>query len=138
VKLTVIIPAFNEANFLERVVEAALGQTITGIDSSEVIIVDDGSTDGTGGISAAIAEKNAESVRVFHHTKNLGKGAAIRTGICHANGDILLIQDADLEYQPSDYSKLIQPIIAGVADVVYGSRFCNSQQKRVFGFGIAR
>jgi len=98
----------------------------------EIIIVDDCSTDGTRDILKAL-ERNP-GIRVFCHEKNMGKGAALRTGFKHASGDIVIIQDADLEYNPQEYHRLIKPILDGRADVVYGSRFVTTEERRVLFF----
>ena len=117
-KLTVVIPAFNEIATLQDVV--ARVRHHAGPDA-EIIIVDDGSTDGT--IEAIEALATRGEVRAFYNTQNRGKGAAVRRGLAAATGDIVLVQDADLEYDPADYPALLEPIIAGRAHVVYGSRF---------------
>ena len=123
-KLTVIIPVFNEVGtilqVIERVKEVPLGK--------EIIVVDDGSTDGTRGV----LEGCVEEIKVFFHETNQGKGAAIRTAIPHVTGDIVIIQDADLEYDPSEYPRLIAPILGGKADVVYGSRFLGGPHRVLF------
>ncbi len=122
-KLSVIIPAYNEratiAELVRRVKEADIPK--------EIIIVDDGSTDGTRDIVQGLKD---EETRIVYHPYNRGKGMAIRTGIKQARGDIIVIQDADLEYDPNDYHKLIEPIIEGKAKVVYGSRFLASSHQR--------
>jgi len=115
-KLSVIIPVFNEKNTIEQILQRVSNVPI----EKEIIIVDDCSTDGSREIIKSITNRNVKPV---FQEKNQGKGAAIRTGIEHATGDMLIIQDADLEYDPKDYVKLLQPIITGEADVVYGSRF---------------
>jgi glycosyltransferase involved in cell wall biosynthesis len=115
--LSVIIPIYNEINTLKTILERVLA---TGL-ANEIILVDDGSTDGTRELLATL--KDRQAVRVILHDKNQGKGAAVRTGISAATGDIVLIQDADLEYDPRDYPVLLKPIEEGQADVVYGSRF---------------
>lgn len=115
--LTVIIPIFNEKNTLNKILERVLATGLAG----EILIINDGSTDGTLDLLAALDGHNG--VRVITHARNQGKGAAVRTGISAATGDIVLIQDADLEYDPCDYPALLKPIEEGKADVVYGSRF---------------
>jgi glycosyltransferase involved in cell wall biosynthesis len=114
-KLSVIIPVYNEAGtileIIQRVKEAPF--------EKEIIVVDDSSTDGT----ASLLKENSEGIKALFHDRNKGKGAAIRTALPHITGDIAIIQDADLEYHPSEYPRLISPILNGVADVVYGSRF---------------
>jgi len=115
--LTVIIPVFNEASHIHEILKRVQATKL----ASEIIIVDDGSKDGTRDILKKLDGK--KKVRVILHERNQGKGAAVVTGLNAAKGDILLIQDADLEYNPRDYPALLQPIQEGVADVVYGSRF---------------
>ena len=116
--LSVVIPVFNEAGTIDEVVSRvrACGYT------TEIIIVDDGSSDGTGERVRALAQAHA-NVRALHHERNRGKGAALRTGFGAVTGDVVVIQDADLEYSPGDYERLLTPILDGAADVVYGSRF---------------
>ena len=116
-KLSVIIPVFNEADNIREILKRVQAAKLAG----EIIIVDDGSNDGTRETLKKLNGKN--KVRVILHEGNHGKGAAVVTGLKAAKGDVLLIQDADLEYDPRDYPALLQPIREGVADVVYGSRF---------------
>jgi len=146
VKLSILIPAYNERQTIQgilarvRAVDLVVEVQDGSLDYSlpadakglvrlekEIIVVDDGSTDGTRDILQQ--EAGQEDVRVVFHETNQGKGAAVRTAIQHATGDILLIQDADLEYDPRDYPALLQPIIEGRADVVYGSRFLGGPRK---------
>jgi len=116
-KLSVIIPVFNEKATIKSVIE---GVNNAKIDlSKEIIIIDDCSTDGTKELLRNISDK---SIKIFFHQENMGKGAAIRTGLKNATGDIILIQDADLEYDPSEYEKLLKPLIENKAKVVYGTR----------------
>lgn len=129
--LNIIIPVYNEKNTIEIVVDKVLQYKEL---SSKMIIVDDGSTDGTQDILNNLKIKHPDRIKILNHEKNLGKGAAIRTAIKNLDSDIVLIQDADLEYDPSDYSKLIKPILTNKADVVYGSRFLGGQQVRVHLF----
>ena len=129
--LNIIIPVYNEKNTIEIVVDKVLQYKEL---SSKMIIVDDGSTDGTQDILNNLKIKHPDRIKILNHEKNLGKGAAIRTAIKNLDSDIVLIQDADLEYDPSDYSKLIKPILNNKADVVYGSRFLGGQQVRVHLF----
>jgi glycosyltransferase involved in cell wall biosynthesis len=124
-KLTVIIPAYNEKNTIQEIVRRV--QAMKMVD--EIIIVDDGSTDGTRALIAPLDGK--ENVKVFLHEKNQGKGAAVRTGISAATGDVLMIQDADLEYDPREYPNLMKPIEEGLADVVYGSRFLGAPHRAI-------
>ena len=116
-KLSVIIPAYNEENTILEVIERVKKAKISY--AKEIIIVDDFSTDKTTDILKKIKGK---SVKIFYHKKNMGKGAAIRTGIRNSTGDVILIQDADLEYNPDEYKNLLKPIMEGKAMVVYGSR----------------
>src|ERR1700694_5386297 len=116
-KLSVLMPAYNEAATVERAVAAVLATP----QAKEIILVDDGSTDGTRQIADRIAEEHAD-VRVIVHERNQGKGAAVRSALATATGDVVLIQDCDLEYDPKDYGKLLEPIENGEADVVYGTR----------------
>ena len=125
-KLSILIPAFNERGTVEELVRRVRAANTLGLEK-EIIVVDDASTDGTGEILKKIAQDSA--VKVVAHSYNRGKGAALRTAIKHATGDILLIQDADLEYDPSDYPKLLRPILDGRADVVYGSRFAGGTHR---------
>ncbi len=126
-KLTVVIPVYNERDTVLRVVDAVKEVDL----EKEIIIVDDGSTDGTREILAAIADPE---VRVILHDRNRGKGAALRTGFAAAEGDAVIVQDADLEYDPREYPRLLRPIMEGKADVVYGSRFIGGEQHRVLFF----
>jgi len=125
-KLSVVIAAFNEEGTIEEIIRRVRAVAIP----KEIIIVDDGSTDATRALLAAMEEDNAENTDennsdliVCHHDRNRGKGAALRTGFGCVTGQIVIVQDADLEYDPAQYLQLIQPIVEGVADVVYGSRF---------------
>jgi len=129
--LSIIIPAYNEENTLKDIVE-----TVSGVPLSlqkEILIVDDCSSDNTFRIAEELAEKMG-GIRLFKNEKNMGKGFSIRKGFDEASGDIVLIQDADLEYDPREYPKLLGPILAGKADVVYGSRFMTTEAKRVLYF----
>jgi glycosyltransferase involved in cell wall biosynthesis len=120
-RLTVVIPVYNEAKTVAQVVEQVRNAPIE--TPLEIVLVDDASTDGTRGIVEGLAAGNGERLRLVVHDANRGKGAAVRTGIAAARGEIVLIQDADLEYDPRDYPALLEPILEGHADVVFGNRF---------------
>lgn len=123
--ISVIIPVFNEVKTIREIVKRV--QT-TGI-VSEILVIDDGSTDGT---REALKElMDLGQIRVILHDKNRGKGAAVRTGIDHVTGDVVLIQDADLEYDPRDYPALLKPLEENIADVVYGSRFLGGARRPI-------
>ena len=124
--LSIVIPAYNEARFLPEILRRVREAPY----DKEIIVVDDASVDGT---RKCLQELNDGDIKVIFHEKNAGKGAAVRSGIKIASGDIVIIQDADLEYDPKDYPKLLEPILAGNADVVYGSRFLGGPH-RVFYF----
>lgn len=124
-KISVIIPAYNERNTIEEIIRRVQASSLV----DEIIIVDDGSNDGTREILRSWDEKG--KLRVVFHERNQGKGAAVATGIRTATGDVLLIQDADLEYDPRDYPNLLKPIQEGLADVVYGSRFLGAPRRVV-------
>lgn len=122
--LSVIIPCYNEKNHIESIVRKVLDAPI---DKKEIVVVDDKSTDGCQKI---LKEKIEPLVgKVIYHEENLGKGGALRTGFMYAKGDIVIIQDADLEYDPNEYPKILQPILDGISDVCYGSRFLNQTAK---------
>lgn len=123
-KLSVVIPVFNEISTIEKIVKAIKTVDI----NKEIVIVDDYSTDGT---RQKLSELADDTTRIYYHERNMGKGAALRTGFSKVTGDIVLIQDADLEYDPQQYPKLLQPILDGKADVVYGSRFVTGDYRRV-------
>jgi glycosyltransferase involved in cell wall biosynthesis len=127
-KLSIIMPVYNEAATLESIVDRVLAVELP-LDS-ELLIIDDCSTDGSHEKIKALAEKHPR-IRALFHPHNRGKGAAIRTGFSKMQGDLAIIQDADLEYDPHDYLALLQPILEGQADVVYGSRF-SGQSGQVF------
>jgi glycosyltransferase involved in cell wall biosynthesis len=119
-KLSILIPVFNEFGTIGEILRRVRAAKADGLEK-EIIVVDDASTDGTGDVLKKLA--GDAGIKLLSHPYNRGKGAAIRTGLEHATGDIVLIQDADLEYNPAEYSKLLEPILDGRADVVYGSRF---------------
>lgn len=125
--LSIIMPVYNESATIEEAVEAVSRTPY----SKEIIIVDDGSTDGTREILEGLKDG---AVRLIFHEKNFGKGCALRNGISAAEGDIVIIQDADLEYDPNEYPILLHPILSGKADVVYGSRFAGHGTHRVLYF----
>ena len=122
-RLSVIIPIYNEVNTIRTILERVLSTGLT----DEIILVDDDSTDGTREMLASFEGKNG--IRVILHDKNQGKGAAVRTGIAAATGDVVLIQDADLEYDPRDYPELLRPIEEGLTNVVFGSRFLGGPRR---------
>lgn len=129
-KLSIIMPVYNEKAFIKKAIDAVLKAGI-GKMRKEIIIVDDGSRDGTTQILKTIKNKK---VKVFFQKKNQGKGAAIRRGLKEITGDVVIIQDADLEYNPNEYPMLLQPILDKKADVVYGSRFLGDRPHRVLNF----
>jgi glycosyltransferase involved in cell wall biosynthesis len=118
-KVTILIPVYNEVNVLPMVLDRVMKAELPAGCTKEIVIVDDGSTDGT----TELLERYRDLVVVHHSVENFGKGAAIRIGLRKASGDIVLIQDGDLEYDPRDYVAVLQPIVNGEAKVVYGSRF---------------
>ena len=128
--LSIIIPVYNEAAHIEQVIQSVQRVVLPEFVFKEVIIVDDNSTDGTDKILESF--KNVPEIKIFRHTKNQGKTAAILSGISKCSGTIILLQDADLEYKPSEYPKLIAPIVAGGTKVVYGSRWLGSIKKMKF------
>lgn len=123
--LTIIIPVFNEVHTIREIISRV---TATGL-VSEIIVVDDGSSDGTREILNELSQQ--KKIKTVFHTRNLGKGSAVRSGLDQASGDLILIQDADLEYDPRDYPILLQPIQEDLADVVYGSRFLGGARRPI-------
>ncbi|MBN1270292.1 MAG: glycosyltransferase family 2 protein [Kiritimatiellae bacterium] len=130
-KLSIVIPVYNEAGTVERVIDA-VRKVETGLER-EIIVVDDGSTDGTRDVLERLKD-STDGVRIALRDRNEGKGSALRTGFAMATGDIVLVQDADLEYDPKEYPHLLAPILDGHADVVYGSRFLGGGPHRVVFF----
>lgn len=126
-KLSVIIPVYNEINTIVPIYESVKAVNV----DKEIIIVDDFSTDGSREILLTLADN---TTKILLHDRNMGKGAALRTGIKNVTGEIVIFQDADLEYDPAQYPKLLKPILDGKADVVYGSRFVTGDYRRVLYF----
>jgi len=124
-KLSVVIPCYNELDYIEPVIERVRAVGL----ASEIIVVDDGSTDGTRDILKRLEGENYPELSIIYHERNQGKGAALVTGFGASSGDVLLIQDADLEYDPRDYPILLKPLEEGIAKVVYGSRFLGGPRK---------
>jgi len=136
VKLSVLVPVYNE----ERTLEEVVGRVCAFPKAKEIILVDDGSKDRSREILTRLQEANQRAkdplnhIRIFFQERNQGKGAALKTALGHVTGEIVLVQDADLEYDPADYPALIEPIEKGLADVVYGTRFAGGGAHRVFFF----
>jgi glycosyltransferase involved in cell wall biosynthesis len=128
-KVSIIIPCYNEKNTIQRIIEAVRDVPLK---SKEIIVVDDGSKDGT---QTVLREKVSQMVdQIIYHPINRGKGAALRSGFAAATGDVILVQDADLEYSPEDYPVLLEPLMLGEADAVLGSRFMGGRPHRVLFF----
>jgi len=125
-KLSIVIPVYNEKNTIREIIRRVQETPF----EKEIIIIDDYSTDGTREILKSLS--NDKEIKVLFHEKNKGKGAALRTGFREVSGDIVIIQDADLEYNPAEYERLIAPIVEGKADVVYGSRFLGGPHRVLF------
>ncbi len=132
--VSIIIPTYNERAYLNRLVERVLRAPLPGVLEREIIIIDDGSTDGTHALVEKLTADNPQEIRGIYQEHNQGKGAAIRRGVTESTGGFIIFQDADLEYDPNEYQLLLEPIISGLADVVYGSRFAGRSMRRVFNY----
>ena len=134
-KLSIVIPAFNEDKTIHLILDKIKNVVLVNGIEKEIILVNDCSTDDTEeAIQRYIAGNSGLNIRYYKHGKNMGKGAALHTGIANATGDYLVIQDADLEYDPDEYNHLLKPVLKGVADVVYGSRFMGGTPHRILFF----
>jgi len=129
--LSILVPLYNEEEFVATLLGRVLAAPLPDGMGREVIVVDDGSKDGSAEIVEELAQQHPETVRLIRHAQNQGKGAAIRTAIEHATGEFCVIQDADLEYDPREYARLLKPLLEGVADAVFGSRFLIAGERRV-------
>jgi len=134
-KISIIVPAYNEASTISIIIDKLINLSLINNIKKEIIIVNDCSTDNTDALVENIVKSNPEAEIVYiQHEKNSGKGAAIHSGIKNATGEYLIIQDADLEYDPNEFNKLLKPVIDGYADVVYGSRFMGGSAHRILFF----
>ena len=129
--LTILMPVYNEARTIQEIIKRVWAAPLNGT-NKELIIVDDGSTDGTREALQRLHSK--EKQKVYFHAQNMGKGAALRTALTYATGDVIVVQDADLEYDPNEYAELLRPVLEGRADVVYGSRLTGGKVARAFNF----
>ncbi len=132
-RISVLVPVYNECATIARILDRVKQSSVP----KEVVVVDDASTDGTVDYLKSLESKGDDgfsSIKIFYHEKNRGKGAALRTALAHATGNVIVVQDADLEYDPRDYIRMLVPILEGNADVVYGSRFLGSDPHRVLFF----
>jgi glycosyltransferase involved in cell wall biosynthesis len=134
-RLTIVVPCYNEEKTIHQILDKVNGVVLPGAIEKEIILVNDCSTDHTKSVlESYIAQHPDKGYRLLHHEVNKGKGAALHTGINHATGDYVIIQDADLEYDPKEFNILLQPVLDGFADVVYGSRFVGGRPHRILFF----
>src|SRR5262245_38025533 len=129
--LSILMPVYNEVNTIQEIVKRVEAVDLGGV-RKELIIVDDASKDGTREVLDDLRKNGSH--KIYFHAQNMGKGAALRTALTYASGDIIIIQDADLEYDPAEYAELLKPILEGRADVVYGSRLSGAKVARAFNF----
>jgi glycosyltransferase involved in cell wall biosynthesis len=132
-KLSILMPVYNERTVVERSIAQVLGAPLPEDMERELVVVDDHSTDGTSDILDRLAAATP-AIRLFRHGANRGKGAAVRTAVQQATGDFAIVQDADLEYDPHEYPRLLRPLLDGHADAVFGSRYLAGEQTRVLPF----
>ena len=132
--ISILVPLYNEEEFIGALLERVLAAPLPDGMEREIIVVDDGSTDGSDHIVEELIARHPDKIRMLRHQRNRGKGAAIRTAVEQARGEYCLIQDADLEYDPREYVRLLRPLVEGQADAVYGSRFMIVAERRVMYF----
>lgn len=132
--VSILVPLYNEEEFVQTLLERVMAAPLMPGVSREIVVVDDASIDGSREIVERMVAQYPELIRLVSHEQNQGKGAAVRTAIAHARGDVSIIQDADLEYDPNEYPKLLKPLMDGKADAVFGSRFMISGERRVLYF----